>query len=101
MYNMLKRNKQHFLALCNFKMCPCCFVSFPGAAYSILQGWSHDADVTVELLRRRRWLLMEPLPMETNKASQDGLKLESQDSPGILADDDADNSSQIMVTMNL
>ncbi|XP_056317931.1 plexin domain-containing protein 2 [Danio aesculapii] len=68
-----------------------------GAAYSIPQGWSDDADVTVELLRRRRWLLMEPLPMETNKASQDGLKLESQDSPRILADDDGgDNSSQIM-----
>uniref|UniRef100_A0A671SZI5 Plexin domain-containing protein 2-like n=1 Tax=Sinocyclocheilus anshuiensis TaxID=1608454 RepID=A0A671SZI5_9TELE len=51
---------------------------------------------TVELLRRRRWLLLEPLPMESNKASQDSLKPESQDSPGILTDDDADNSSQIM-----
>uniref|UniRef100_A0A672S3J2 Plexin domain-containing protein 2-like n=1 Tax=Sinocyclocheilus grahami TaxID=75366 RepID=A0A672S3J2_SINGR len=67
-----------------------------GAAYSILQGWSQDDDVTVELLRRRRWLLLEPLPMESNKASQDSLKPESQDSPGILADEDADNSSQIM-----
>uniref|UniRef100_A0A672JY38 Plexin domain-containing protein 2-like n=1 Tax=Sinocyclocheilus grahami TaxID=75366 RepID=A0A672JY38_SINGR len=67
-----------------------------GAAYSILQGWSQDDDVTVELLRRRRWLLLEPLPMESNKASQDSLKPESQDSPGILTDDDADNSSQIM-----
>ncbi|KTG01703.1 hypothetical protein cypCar_00017036 [Cyprinus carpio] len=34
--------------------------------------------------------------MESNKASQDSLKPESQDSPGILANDDADNSSQIM-----
>lgn len=35
--------------------------------------------------------------MESNKASQDSLKPESQDSPGILPDDEADNSSQIMV----
>ncbi|XP_042616505.1 plexin domain-containing protein 2-like isoform X1 [Cyprinus carpio] len=67
-----------------------------GAVYSILRGWSQDDDVTVELLRRRRWLLTGPLPMESNKASQDSLKPESQDSPGILTDDDADNSSQIM-----
>ncbi|XP_056104407.1 plexin domain-containing protein 2 isoform X1 [Rhinichthys klamathensis goyatoka] len=67
-----------------------------GAAYSILQGWSQDDVVTVELLRRRRWLLLEPLPMESNKASQDSLKPESQDLPGILADDDTDNTSQIM-----
>ncbi|KAL0188803.1 hypothetical protein M9458_015902, partial [Cirrhinus mrigala] len=55
-----------------------------------------DDDVTVELLRRRRWLLTDSLPMESNKASQDILKPESQDSPGILPDDNADNSSQIM-----
>uniref|UniRef100_A0A671LIT3 Plexin domain-containing protein 2-like n=1 Tax=Sinocyclocheilus anshuiensis TaxID=1608454 RepID=A0A671LIT3_9TELE len=61
-----------------------------------LTGWSQDDDVTVELFRRRRWLLLEPLPMESNKASQDSLKPESQDSPGILADEGADNSSQIM-----
>ncbi|XP_059369684.1 plexin domain-containing protein 2-like [Carassius carassius] len=67
-----------------------------GAAYSVLRGWSQDDDVTVELLRRRRWLLQEPLPMESNKASQDSLKPESQDSPGILTDDDADSSSQIL-----
>ncbi|XP_042584033.1 plexin domain-containing protein 2-like isoform X2 [Cyprinus carpio] len=60
-----------------------------GAAYSILQGWSQDDDFTVELLRRRRWLLLEPLPMESNKASQDSLKPEPHN-------DDADNSSQIM-----
>uniref|UniRef100_A0A673J2S7 PSI domain-containing protein n=1 Tax=Sinocyclocheilus rhinocerous TaxID=307959 RepID=A0A673J2S7_9TELE len=59
-------------------------------------GWSQDDDVTVELLRRRRWLLLEPLPMESNKASQDSLKPESQDSPVILTDDNADNSSQKM-----
>ncbi|XP_052457410.1 plexin domain-containing protein 2 [Carassius gibelio] len=67
-----------------------------GAAYSVLRGWSQDGDVSVELLRRRRWLLQEPLPMESNKASQDSLKPESQDSPGILTDDDTDSSSQIM-----
>ncbi|XP_051518191.1 plexin domain-containing protein 2 [Myxocyprinus asiaticus] len=67
-----------------------------GSAYSILQGWSQDDEVTVELLRTRRWLLMEPLPMETNKASQDSLVPESQDSPGTLADDDTDKSSQIL-----
>lgn len=68
-----------------------------GAGYSILRGWTQDDDVTVELLRRKRWLLQEPLPKESNKASQDSLKpQDSQDSPGILADDDAENSSQIM-----
>lgn len=71
-------------------------ITAEGAAYSILQGWSHEDDVTVEVLRRKRWLLLEPSPMESNKASQDSLKPEPQDSPGILADDEADNSSQIM-----
>ncbi|XP_026123624.1 plexin domain-containing protein 2-like [Carassius auratus] len=68
-----------------------------GAGYSVLRGWTQDDDVTVELLRRKRWLLQEPLPKESNKASQDSSKpQDSQDSPGILADDDAENSSQIM-----
>ncbi|XP_052417814.1 plexin domain-containing protein 2 [Carassius gibelio] len=68
-----------------------------GAGYSILRGWTQDDDVTVELLRRKRWLLQEPLPKESNKASQDSSKpQDSLDSPGILADDDAENSSQIM-----
>ncbi|XP_065145398.1 plexin domain-containing protein 2 isoform X2 [Paramisgurnus dabryanus] len=71
-------------------------ITAEGAAYSILQGWSHEDDVTVEVLRRKRWLLLEPSPMESNKASQDSLKPEPQDSPGILDDDEADNSSQIM-----
>ncbi len=107
---ILERNKHRFFrneALCYImSKCPHAhridwFRVVPGAAYSILQGWSQDDDVTVELLRRRRWLLLEPPPMETNKASQDSLKPESQDSPGILADEDADNSSQIMVPFKL
>lgn len=94
------------LMIYNVKMCSCLYFCFlfcvvPGAAYSILQGWSQDDVVTVELLRRRRWLLLEPLPMESNKASQDSLKPESQDLPGILADDDTDNTSQIMVMFKL
>lgn len=88
-------------ALCSCLYCCLLFCVVPGAAYSILQGWSQDDVVTVELLRRRRWLLLEPPPMENNKASQDSLKPESQDLSGFLADDDADNSSQIMVMVKL
>lgn len=78
------------------------FCVVPGAGYSILRGWTQDDDVTVELLRRKRWLLQEPIPKESNKASQDSSKpQDSLDSPGILADDDAENSSQIMVPFTL
>ncbi|XP_034159837.2 plexin domain-containing protein 2 isoform X2 [Pangasianodon hypophthalmus] len=64
-----------------------------GVSYSVLQGPGQDNDITVEVLRKRRWL-SEPR-MTSNKASQETSEAESQDVPGPLADTDADNSSQI------
>ncbi|MCI4377630.1 hypothetical protein PGIGA_G00205610 [Pangasianodon gigas] len=64
-----------------------------GVSYSVLQGPGQDDDITVEVLRKRRWL-SEPR-MTSNKASQETSEAESQDLPGPLADADADNSSQI------
>ncbi|XP_046707829.1 plexin domain-containing protein 2 isoform X2 [Silurus meridionalis] len=59
--------------------------------YSMIQGPAHDDDITVEVLRKRRWL-SEPR-MTSNKASHE--ISESQDLPGSLVDTEADNSSQI------
>ncbi|XP_062850079.1 plexin domain-containing protein 2 [Trichomycterus rosablanca] len=67
-----------------------------GASYSMVQGLAQDDDVAVEVLRRRRWLLSEPRPMTSNKASQESSEAESPDLTGALSDLDADNSSQIM-----
>ncbi|XP_076851252.1 plexin domain-containing protein 2-like [Brachyhypopomus gauderio] len=66
-----------------------------GVSYSVLQGALQDDDITVELVRRRRWLLSEPHPMTSNKASQESSEAESQDVTGALPDGEADNSSQI------
>ncbi|XP_072544156.1 plexin domain-containing protein 2 isoform X1 [Salminus brasiliensis] len=63
-----------------------------GVSYSTLQGRLAQADdVTVEVLRRRRWLLSEPRPMTNNRASQES----AEDLRGMLEDSEADNSSQI------
>uniref|UniRef100_A0A8B9LS09 Plexin domain containing 2 n=1 Tax=Astyanax mexicanus TaxID=7994 RepID=A0A8B9LS09_ASTMX len=63
-----------------------------GVSYSTLQGSLAQAeDVTVEVLRRRRWLLSEPRPMTNNRASLESV----EDLPGLLEDSEADNSSQI------
>ncbi|KAF4089713.1 hypothetical protein AMELA_G00069810 [Ameiurus melas] len=64
-----------------------------GVSYSTLHGPTQDDDVTVEVFRKRRWL-SEPR-MTSNKASQETSEEESRDSPGPLADAEADNSSQI------
>ncbi|KAM9501094.1 plexin domain-containing protein 2 isoform 1-T1 [Clarias gariepinus] len=64
-----------------------------GGSYSMLQSPAQDDDITVEVLRKRRWL-SEPR-MTSNKASQDTSEAESQDLPGPLTDAEADNSSQI------
>ncbi|KAI4899925.1 hypothetical protein NFI96_010929 [Prochilodus magdalenae] len=64
---------------------------FSGVSYSTLQGAAQADDVTVEVLRRRRWLLSEPRPMTNNRASQES----AEDLPGVLEDSEADNSSQI------
>uniref|UniRef100_A0A4W4DUS1 PSI domain-containing protein n=2 Tax=Electrophorus electricus TaxID=8005 RepID=A0A4W4DUS1_ELEEL len=63
-----------------------------GVSYTVLQGPLQDDDITVEVLRRRRWLLSEPRPMTSNKASQESSEAESE---AALPDGDTDNSSQI------
>ncbi|KAK1796941.1 hypothetical protein P4O66_008254 [Electrophorus voltai] len=73
------------------------FVGSAGVSYTVLQGPLQDDDITVEVLRRRRWLLSEPRPMTSNKASQESSEAESE---AALPDGDADNSSQIEEDMD-
>lgn len=72
---------------------------FAGASYSTLQGPAHDDGITVEVLRKRRWV-SEPR-MTSNKASQEASEAEAQDLPGPMTDAEADNSSQITVSFYL
>lgn len=72
---------------------------FAGVSYSVLQGSAKDDDITVEVLRKRRWL--PESRMTSNKASQESSEAESQDLLGPLTDAEADNSSQIAVSFHL
>ncbi|GAA6071556.1 plexin domain-containing protein 2 isoform X1 [Tachysurus ichikawai] len=66
-------------------------------SYSVLQGPAQDDDVTVEVLRKRRWL-SEP-GTTSNKASQETSEADSQGLQGPLTvDTEADNSYQITVS---
>ncbi|XP_030636568.1 plexin domain-containing protein 2 [Chanos chanos] len=72
-------------------------VTAVGASYSLQQGPVPDDDVTVEVRRWKRWLVSEPRPLDSNKANQDSQETNSDPEgyPGILPNNDADNSSQI------
>ncbi|TSL34566.1 MAM and LDL-receptor class A domain-containing protein 1 [Bagarius yarrelli] len=64
-----------------------------GGSYSMLQGLAQDNEVTVEVLRKRRWL-SEP-GNNSNKASQETSQAQLQDLQGPLTDSETDNSYQI------
>lgn len=77
----------------------------PGVSYSYVQGQAEAEDTVVDVKlyshRWRRWTLLKPHNMDSNRASQEqgqeSMPEESEGFPGLLSAEDTDNSSQIEV----
>lgn len=77
----------------------------PGVSYSYVQGQAEAEDTVVDMKlhshRWRRWTLLKPHNMDSNRASQEqgqeSIPEEPEGFPGLLSAEDTDNSSQIEV----